>query len=189
MIRLIGIDPGFASLGFAVVEVSSDFRRSVVRDSDNKPMMGVLETEKSDKKRAVKATDDNLRRTREMVRMLLPILAGQQIRAICAESMSFPRNSSASNKVGICWGIIGTLAEMMNLPIVQSSPQDIKKHVCGRRDASKEEIQEVMAKRFSLDLDSFLKSKREHCFDALGAVEAAMDSEIVRLACKMARTE
>lgn len=184
----LGLDPGFASLGYALVCLLPDGKRELVKNKMGGYVFGVWETEKSDKKRAVKASDDNVRRTRELARLMFSVMAADyDIKVVCAESMSFPRNSSSAQKMGLGWGAIATAIELLNLPIVQSSPQEIKTQVCGKKDASKQEIQEALSKQYGLDLDQFPKTSREHCFDALGAVEAAVDTEFMRLACRMAK--
>ena len=55
-VKVLGLDPGFASIGAAVFELSKT--GEVVSE------VSVFKTSKSDKKRKVRASDDNLRRAR-----------------------------------------------------------------------------------------------------------------------------
>ena len=173
---LLGLDPGFANMGWSVIELASWGEKLV--DA------GVLRTEKSDKKRSVLASDDNLRRGREVAEALVAVMDRFHISAICAESMSFPRSASAAAKMAMCWGSIATLSFERKLPVVQASPQEIKKTLCGKKDASKEEVEAAVKLRYG-DFDKYLadlaKSYREHAYDSAGAVITALEkSEVIR---------
>lgn len=176
--RVIGVDPGFASIGYAVVRIEPEFE--VVE------ALGVIRTEKSDAKRNVMASDDNLRRAREIYEAVRGILTPSPF-AICAETMSFPRNSGAAAKVAMCWGVIASLSAEKGIPVVQASPQEIKKVLCGARGASKEEVQEAVLKRYPenvvlRELTGIIPSQREHAFDAVAAVVACLKSDVMRVA-------
>ncbi len=183
-VHVVGVDPGLAHTGLVVARLKPG-GFEVVWEND-KPLLWCLETEKSNKKLAVRASDDNTRRAREMFKPLYQAMSYLEPKVIVAEAMSFPRNSSASHKLGISWGIIVTMSCFFELPIVQVSPQQIKKAVCGKRDASKEEIQNALSAKHKIPLELFTKDRREHPFDAIGALEASMDSEVIRVARSMA---
>ena len=180
MARVLGIDPGFASLGFALADVHGNGVAGL-----DVVTLGVVRTEKSDAKRAVLAADDNLRRARELTRVLTPLFEGVQV--VCAESMSFPRNSSAAAKVAMCWGVVASLAEQRDIPIVQVSPKELKKTVCGDAAASKEMVQKaldgLLGRVFSTELlgNGVPAGLHEHAYDALGTIVAARNSEVLRL--------
>jgi crossover junction endodeoxyribonuclease RuvC len=179
-IVVMGVDPGLAHLGYALVELNSS-THSVIREG-GKPLIGLIETSMSDKKRGVKVSDDNTRRAREVYAPLLRVIQKNQVKVICAEAMSFPRSSSASHKMGISWGIIVALSCQFALPITQATPTEIKKAVCGSGKASKQDVQDALSTRYDIPLTMFTKTQREHPFDALGAVEACLDSEVIQLA-------
>jgi crossover junction endodeoxyribonuclease RuvC len=178
IIQVLGIDPGFASVGIAVVRLHP-VRETVMQ-------LGVLHTAKSGVKQNVLAADDNLRRARELFDALNLHMAW--VTVICAESMSFPRNSQAAAKVAMAWGVIASLAQWKGLPIVQASPQTIKKAVCGVKSASKEDVQQALRMRYGEmpGVAELAKGELEHAFDALAAVVCCLDSEVVRMARKMA---
>lgn len=174
---ILGLDPGFANLGYAIVSASGTSVKA----------MGLISTEKSNKKLNVRASDDNALRTREITRALVALKNYGNIVAICAECMSFPRNSSAASKMSLAWGAIIAFAVLhAEIPIIQSSPQAIKKAVCGNKTASKEEVQSELRVRFSDEhLDEHLHGlppgSWEHPFDALGSVIAGFESETLQL--------
>jgi crossover junction endodeoxyribonuclease RuvC len=173
---LLGVDPGLANMGWSVVELAAWGEKLIEA--------GVLRTEPSDKKRKVLASDDNVRRGRNMAEALISVMKRHSISAICAESMSFPRSSSASAKMALCWGSLVTLSVLQNLPIIQASPQEIKKTLCGKNNASKDDVEEAVKKRYG-DIDQMLLSVapscREHAYDSIGATVTALEnSEVIR---------
>ena len=182
-IFVLGIDPGFASSGYAVV--------GLLPEKEVVCLMGVIRTEKSDAKRAVLASDDNLRRARSIYNELERLcgVCGV-VRVICAESMSFPRNASAAAKVAMCWGLIAALSQARGIPIVQVTPKQLKKALCQDGSASKEQVQEALRMRYNPQvLDDHLarvpRGQEEHPYDALAAVVACLDSDPIRMARKM----
>lgn len=185
-IPVFGIDPGFASIGFSVVLLDGSKTEVPIR-------MGLLSTAKSNKKSNVLASDDNLRRAREIYVALKPLLISGEygpVRAVCAETMSYPRNSSAAAKMAMCWGVLAALTEELDIPVLQVTPQDLKKKVCGQPTASKEDIQKALDKRFGKSvidglLGKLAAGKHEHPCDALGAVVACLDSDILRAMRRM----
>jgi Holliday junction resolvasome RuvABC endonuclease subunit len=173
---ILGLDPGLANLGWAVFEL--------LEHSDRVVEVGVFRTEKSHVKRHMLASDDNVRRARESASKLIDILNRYTVMAICAESMSFPRSASAAAKMAMCWGSVATLSEQKNLSVIQASPQEVKKIVCGSKAASKEDVEEAVKRRYP-DVESMLgnvsASYREHAYDAVAVVMASMQlSEVIR---------
>ena len=61
--------------------------------------MGVIRTEKSSAKRQVRASEDNLDRAKEIAEEIQKLVKDYNIQLICAETMSYPRNSSAAAKM------------------------------------------------------------------------------------------
>lgn len=175
---LNGYDPGLAHFGYASVALHAQGEE--VLD------LGVMKSEKSDAKRNMLASDDNVRRARELSEGIgKTMILG--VRAVCAESMSFPRGSSAAAKLSLSWGVLVTHVHLRGLPLLQASPQEVKKKVAGKKDASKIEVQEMLVERYGVEILAILdrkkipKGQREHPCDALAAIVACLDSELVRL--------
>jgi len=180
MARVLGLDPGFATCGYALVDLT---RKDGAPFVDVRSL-GTLRTAKADKKRKVLAADDNLRRAQELIRALYPLASNAQ--AIVAESMSFPRNSAAAAKMAMCWGIVATLAEMNDLPIVQATPKEIKIAVAGVGTATKEDVAAAVCakcgRQFSEELlaQGLPKGMHEHAYDAVASVLACLNSDVLR---------
>ena len=171
MIRVLGLDPGFASTGWALAELRD---RPVIVEA------GVIRTAKSPKRTKVLAADDNFRRCRELAEALAPLL--DQVSMVCAEAMSPMRNASSAAKVALCWGVIAGLCQERGLPLAQVSPQGLKKALCGRVSVTDAELHPEMERRFpelvgALDVP---RGQREHAYDAAGAIEACRGSEVFR---------
>lgn len=186
-------DPGFAHFGVAVVELRGP--GGVLR-----PVYGtVIETEKTQQKRGVYAADDNFRRMRELFSALSRIAEQYNVSIAVHESVSMPRNASAAAKIAASVGVLASMCEMRGIPTVQSSPQAIKKAVCGASSASKREVAEALCARWAISTKAVRKTRCknplpraqfidtavrdgdvEHVWDALASVVAAQSSDVVR---------
>lgn len=177
----LGVDTGLANLGWALVELTPNGQRLLG--------LGVITTTKSDRKRNVLASADNMRRIREQAKQLTEIRAGRKtfkdVDVICCESQSWPRSAGSSAKIGMSWGIVGTVATLHDLPLVEATPQQIKKRLTGVRSASKDDVKSAMLdwagfKKLPAMLSEYAKGKHEHAVDACGAVVTCRESDIIR---------
>lgn len=179
---VIGLDPGFASFGVAVVEIG--------REGETPVYLGVIRTQKSSKKLRMLAVDDNFERTQRIADELTQLLLAYEVVAIGAESMSFPRNASSSAKVGMTWGVIASLALRHSLPVFQCSPQQLKQKVAGSKKASKADVADALRQLYpATDFDELLKKlpmgEHEHAWDALASVVVCLDAEPVKMVRRM----
>jgi len=184
-IRVLGIDPGFASIGLAVVRLT---------DIGEQPeLLKVFSTEKSAKKLNVMASADNVRRARELSDVITSLIERYNIKLICAESMSFPRSSSIAAKMAMCWGAMSAISQIKNIPILQATPMQIKKKICGVKSASKADIEESIRIKYGdiietlIENEHICKTEREHPIDALAAIVACSESETFMMMHQMRR--
>jgi crossover junction endodeoxyribonuclease RuvC len=180
---VLGIDPGFASIGYAVVSLHSTGESVIEAD--------VFHTSKSNRKLRVRSADDNFRRTQEFSRFLRHLVEHHRVDAICAEAMSFPRSSSVAAKMALTWGVLGTMAELFNRPVLSASPIEIKAAVCGTKTASKEDIISTLTARYecAAALEHLPMSQREHACDAIGAVVACLHTDVLQMVRQLAAAE
>lgn len=180
---VLGVDPGFASVGYAVVELFPSGEQVLETR--------VFRTAKSDAKLNTLAADDTVRRTREIAKDLEQMLerlmnceGDRRLVAICAEAMSYPRNAVVAAKMAMTWGVLAANAERRNLALVQASPQQVKKAVCGTGSASKDEVATALVTRYREipGIAELPRTLREHAYDALAAVVCCLGSEVVRMA-------
>lgn len=175
---VIGIDPGLANFGLSAARLNK---------SDIEPiLMDVLVTTKSDKKLKVLVSDDNDRRGDELSKMfqehLLRLEQVGTIVAFAVEATSYPRSSSAAAKTAISRGIVIGEAARRNIPLISCRPQEMKDYLCGRKNASKQDVKDALCQKFSSVSDmvsGINEGKHEHCFDALGAIDLGSTSPII----------
>jgi len=178
-------DPGFGNFGWAIVAWDSESRSNTLCD------MGVITTKKAKKKQRVLATEDNFARLREIATKLHGLVLEHDVRVVSFEAFSMPMKANKSNltKIGMPYGALAMLATARDVAVVMLTPQAIKKELCGKISASKEEVRtEVLrvlaAPRHQPVLKIFdkqtPKAQHEHGYDALAVYLAAQNSEVMR---------
>jgi Holliday junction resolvasome RuvABC endonuclease subunit len=179
---LIGLDPGFANLGYATLVIPAHGDPYVGE-------FGVFRTQKSAKKHEVLSTADNLRRAREIARFLRVLTSTASrdatVLGYCAEAMSFPRSAAVAAKMAMCWGALAALSEATSIPILQCSPQAAKKLLCGTKAATKEEVQHAVVTVYPVLLarrKALTEGLWEHCHDAVGMAQVMLDHDAVKMA-------
>jgi Holliday junction resolvasome RuvABC endonuclease subunit len=166
---ILAIDPGLATLGISLFDV--ELRKAYT--------LALFESSKASKKANLLAADDTAERARELHKFLVDyyqrttVMNGPPLRAIFAEAQSWPRNAGAAAKIGVAWGVLVAFANHLDLPILQLSPQKVRKHLHGSISASKGEIQGIVQAKAEFSgiaqdqLNKIAPSKREHIYDAL----------------------
>ncbi len=187
----LGLDPGFASFGWAAVRVQ-DGPTPIDPVSLDLLALGVIRTKKAQGK--VLLRDDDHRRCGEIVRALLAVTREHRPAILCAEAFSHGGGGPEARKqvatiakMGRAWGIVDTLCEVLQAGLLQVSPQTIKKATTGQRKASKAEVRRALDERLSGQLEAHLAGIRatkqhEHPVDALGSIVASLDHDHFRLA-------
>lgn len=181
-IRVLGIDSGFASIGVSSVMTVPDLPTRIVQAE-----VSLCTTKKADKKTNLYASEDIVQRAGSITDFMVPFFEWADLVAI--ESLSYPRNAANSAKIGVCWGVISALIRLHSVPVVQFSPQIIKKALCGKITASKTEIEEAVVKRLEKDevknpLLTIPSSQREHVADATAIAICALKTDLFRVLAK-----
>lgn len=187
-VKVMGLDPGFASFGWACLEISRGPAGQLLCHPVD---AGVIQTKKADKKQHTYATEDNLSRARELATDLSLLLDRYQPRAICAEGMSFPRQSSVAAKMAMAWGVIAGELVRRQIACLQVTPQALKKRLAGQTVASKEQVADGLLERFPVlfrpawtaILARLPKGRHEHMNDAASSIVACLDADALRLLC------
>lgn len=145
---ILGIDPGYAILGYGVIE--SDGRRLRVID------YGVVETRASEK------FPHRLSRLYDGTRALLETYGPD-----CAvfEELFFARNVTTAIQVGAGRGVAMLAAEQSGIPLYEYTPMQIKLAVTGNGHADKTQMQQMVKLLLSLKAIP----KPDDAADALGA--------------------
>lgn len=174
-LTVLGLDPGFAAMGWTVMQWDGGW--SVLR-------AGVWETKKSAKKLRMLQCEDSARRATILHSVLFTELISDNgaVALVCYEAPSWPRNASVAAKMGIVYGVLWSAIGQFGVAGVQLSPQQIKKTLCGKTSASKADVQWAVERAVHCVsmVERTAASKRNHVYDAIAAVLAADDSDVMR---------
>ena len=134
--RILGLDPGLARVGYGVLEVDEQRR--------NQPEMvdcGIISTDagRSEGDRMVEIARD----LRQLLRVHRPQLAA-------VEKFFFYRSSNTINVVQARGVVMMTLARF-KVPVVEFPPMQIKLAVAGFGHAEKDEVLEAVMRELDLD--------------------------------------
>lgn len=131
--RILGIDPGYAILGYGVVDATGTKLAAVD--------YGVIETSSSERLPA------RLNRLYEGTRTLI-----ERFQPDCAvfEELFFYRNTTTALAVGAGRGVSILAAEQAGLPLYEYTPMQIKLAVTGNGHADKRAVQQMVKMLLSL---------------------------------------
>ena len=175
---LVGLDPGYASFGWVVVGVGTGGGLACLD-------AGVIRTRPEVKPKYV----DDLRRVGIIAERLRELNEAHSPTFIAAESMSWPRFTRAVQSIAFAWGAIGSVFN--SRVVVQRRPQELKVDLCGKKTATKQEVEDEACKRIKglrEQLSHLPKTQQNHAADAAAAVLSAMESQVVQLAMSISRT-
>ena len=133
--RIIGIDPGTASVGFGIID-EEDGRLNVVK-------YGVIRTQPKD--------GDASKRLQIIYRELNEILNTYRPDAAAVEELFFGRNISTAIQVGQARGVILLALANSQITVAEYSPPKIKEAVSGYGNASKEQVQYMVQNLLDLE--------------------------------------
>jgi crossover junction endodeoxyribonuclease RuvC len=125
---VIGIDPGIANTGFAVVRTVGE--RMVALDG------GVIETSGDQR------IEQRLDRLHES---LAELIRWHEPKAMALEELYFGKNVSSALSVGEARGVALLAAAANAVPCFDYTPQAVKKAVCGSGSADKGQVQRMVA--------------------------------------------
>jgi len=161
--QLLLLDPAFRHFGWAVLRFEPKGEQIVAG--------GVFNTTKIDKKRKVLQSDDNHRCAMELAKGIETLINTFEPTLICAESQQGSKNAHAMQLQGMAWGVLSAVAALRQIPVLQATPQSVKKALCGRLDASKEAIQAAVLARYpdvlGLAATTRPPSLHEHIYDSV----------------------
>jgi Holliday junction resolvasome RuvABC endonuclease subunit len=179
VIAVLGVDPGFASFGYALA------RYNPTSDTHEVRAMGVIRTKKATKKQNLLASEDSFQRTRDIAAALTGIVRANNVKALAFEAFSPPQRASKMNlvKIGFPYGVLAALAVEHELPTIQMSPQRIRK-VLGTdsKDAAEALLRGAFPEAWRLLEDAGVaEGMRNHAWDALAAYMASWDTDTMRM--------
>lgn len=132
-VRVLGIDPGTATTGYAVVE-ESEGRLELVT-------LGVITTP---------AKTPLPSRLQEIYHSLDELIAQHEPDCAAVEELFFSRNARTAMSVGHARGVTLLALADAELPIAEYTPMQIKQAVTGYGNAGKQQVQEMVRMLLSL---------------------------------------
>lgn len=147
-VRILGIDPGYAILGYGIIEAEGRHIRSVD--------YGVIET------KAGEPFPERLEKLYLGMRQLVGIYKPEHI---VFEELFFYRNTTTALPVGAGRGVAMLAAQQSGVPLYEYTPMQIKLAVTGNGHADKMQVQQMV--RVLLNLREI--PKPDDAADALGA--------------------
>ena len=157
--RIIGVDPGFATIGWAVVDFEGRNIKEVVE-------YGVIETSKD---------LDLSTRLSEIYSDLCEILEEFKPEVSGVEFLIFCNNAKTAIKVGEARGVILLALKNFGVQMHEFSPLQVKSSICGYGKAGKMQVQENV-KRIC-DFDEI--PKPDDAADAIALAICCNDSIVV----------
>lgn len=125
--RVLGVDPGTARVGYGVVEGEGASLRAVT--------YGLVTT----------PTGTSLaERLQEIYRALRDLMAEIVPQALATEELFFSRNARTAFAVGQARGVVLLAAAHAGVPVFEYTPLQVKQAVAGYGKAPKEQVQEMV---------------------------------------------
>lgn len=170
MIRSLGIDPGFAKLGLAVLEYEPSAGPPRVIEAT------VVTTTKSSK--AERTTEDDVQRMQTLWRNIeqfvvqyKPDVIGVEVYTVYKPTQGGHKGKGAGWKALFAYGMACGAAFAHDIPLRVYLPSDLKRRVASRVDASKLDVERSLYNLTS-NLPTILAgippSAHEHAADAVG---------------------
>lgn len=132
---VLGIDPGFAILGWGIVE-------SLDKENKEKVFWGAIKT------KAQSNIEDRLHIIYDGVVDLVKLYKPQEI---AMEKVFFNNNAKTAIRVGQVQGVILLISSMYSIPIFEYTPLQVKSALTGYGVADKKQVQNMLKLLLKLD--------------------------------------
>ena len=124
--RYLGIDPGTTIIGYGIIEDTGGSLRPL--------KWGVIRNPGVDSMRDKQAT----------VAALTDLIATHRPESAGVERLFFMNNAKTAMSVAEMRGVIILTLAQHNIPVIEFTPQQVKRGVCGNGQAKKPQIQEMV---------------------------------------------
>lgn len=132
--RIIGIDPGTAITGFAIIEIKN--RKKTLLD------FGYIHTE---------AKTQNAYRLNQIAHDIEDLLEKWKPTHAAVEKLYFNKNIKTAISVAEARGVVTQKLAEKNIPIDEYGPSEIKSCVCGNGKADKKAVQKMVTLLMNLE--------------------------------------
>lgn len=183
---ILGIDPSLTCCGWSIMKKEGRLWRPIEQ--------GVVKTAPLTKKMKIYKSNDDARRIREIFDVLSAKVVQYNIELTVSESPSGGgKSASAVKGMAFATAIVACLASAHDLALVMVQARASKLHMCGKANASKEEMQKAVAMLYP-EMAAMYTSERsksgftgdfEDIADAISAIHTAEHDPAVVMAGKM----
>ncbi len=163
----LGIDPGYADMGFGVVEKAGR-REGGKAGKDYCLCYGSIQTDK---------TLSSAERLKQIYDGLADVIERYKPERAAVEKLYFSKNAKTALQVAEARGVILLCLQKMKIPFDEMDPVQVKTAVCGYGRASKPEMQKMV--RILLNLKD--TPKPDDAADALALAIALSNSKLLSL--------
>lgn len=185
-LRFVGVDPGFANIGFALVDVLDIGLQLIdtmlVTTTANKKIP-------DDEQRRLTLVEDAFRefiheRNVDVLAMEAPAAGLMPGRG----SRGWAVNPTTVRTTALVWGGIHGICRDRGIYCVKVNLGAIKRVLCGKKSASKQDVIDTVQARFPAYCDWPTTKKVEHVADAVGTVLVAQNDPVVMIMLRQLRT-
>jgi Holliday junction resolvasome RuvABC endonuclease subunit len=168
-------DPSMTAWGWVVLDWNG-----LILDS------GCIKTQPQAKKKRIREGDDFVQRIHHICTTLSYIIETYDIRYLLSELPHGSQNARAAKMIGAVPAIIQTISILSGIAVEWYSEGDVKKHLFGKQNVTKEEMKNKVDSLISVQWPSE-KYKCEAIADALGVYLTAKDQSTVITFLKIKR--
>ena len=154
--RILGIDPGVATTGWAVIDFDKDDKPTPV---DYGAILTAKDLELSDR------LEEIFNDLNELITKFKPEYAG-------VETLLFCNNAKTAISVGEARGVVLLVLKQNNIPLTEFTPLQVKNSITGYGKANKKQVQESVKMLCNLD-------KIPQPDDAADAIAIAITTEVL----------
>ena len=157
--RILGVDPGFASVGLAFIEVIGEGQYRAEH-------LEVIRTKRSTLKANI--WDDNYVRCEHIGKQVTELIERYRPDLVAIEAESWTRTHTDS-VVGLGRGVIYGITSSRGLPVSQWHPKQARDVLLNKQQASKADLEDWLSKHvldFHEKLKPITKSQQNHAADA-----------------------
>lgn len=174
MTIILSLDPSFAATGYVVLRRPKGGKMSLVT-------FDWIPTHKSRAARQ-SVTLDDMRRAQEIACRLITVINHYKPTVLCSEVPLGSQSAVASKGLAIVKGVVATLVQVYEVLPIYLNPFQVKKGVCGNKDATKEEVIQAVERVIPELKQNVYRKNRNGRFTPLH--EAVCDAAAVAIAAE-----